>query len=78
MYFILQRGMHIVEQGKGFLSLIRSLNDAKAAALAIKSRFIGQYLNDVLELAKNFQFPIIIMPEELAFVELNYAVMEVL
>lgn len=63
---------------EGILSLIRSLNDAKAAALAIKSRFIGQYLNDVLELAKNFQFPIIIMPEELAFVELNYAVMEAL
>ena len=63
---------------EGILSLIRSLNDAKAAALAIKSRFIGQYLNDVLELAKNFKFPIIIMPEELAFVELNYAVMEAL
>ena len=63
---------------EGILSLIRSLNDAKAAALAIKSRFIGQYLNDVLELAKKFQFPIIIMPEELAFVELNYAVMEAL
>ena len=60
------------------LSLIVSLNNAKAAALAIKSRFIVQYLDEVLELAKQYQFPIIIMPEELAFIELNYAIMEAL
>lgn len=60
------------------LSLIISLNNAKAAALAIKSRFIVQYLDEVLELAKQYQFPIIIMPEELAFIELNYAIMEAL
>ena len=47
------------------LALIRNLNKAKAAALAIKSRFIGQYLKDALELAEEFRFPIILMPEEL-------------
>jgi len=60
------------------LSLIRSLNEAKAAALAIKSRFIGKYLKDALKLAEEFRFPIILMPEELPFIELNYAVMEAL
>ena len=60
------------------MALICSLNEAKAAALAIKSRFIGQYLEDVLKLADEFQFPIIIMPESLPFIELNYAVMEAL
>ena len=60
------------------LALIRNLNKAKAAALAIKSRFIGQYLKDALKLAEEFRFPIILMPEELPFIELNYAVMEAL
>lgn len=60
------------------LSLVKSLHEAKAAALAIKSRFIKEYMEDVLQLAKMYQFPIIIMPEKLPFVELNYAVMEAL
>ncbi len=60
------------------LALIRNLNKAKAAALAIKSRFIGQYLKDALKLAEEFRFPIILIPEELPFIELNYAVMEAL
>ncbi|RGS76341.1 PucR family transcriptional regulator [Coprococcus sp. AF21-14LB] len=60
------------------LSLVKSLNEVKAAALAIKSRFIGAYMDDFLKLAEEYQFPIIIMPEELPFVELNYAIMEAL
>lgn len=60
------------------LSLIKSLHDVNAAALAIKSRFIGAYMKDFLKLAREYEFPIIIMPEELPFVELNYAVMEAL
>lgn len=60
------------------LALIRNLDKAKAAALAIKSRFIGQYLKDALKLAEEFRFPIILIPEELPFIELNYAVMEAL
>lgn len=66
------------ENKERLLSLIHSLHEAKAAALAIKSRFIGPYIEDVLKLSEEYQFPIIIMPEELAFVELNYAIMEVL
>jgi len=60
------------------LSLIKSLHDVNAAALAIKSRFIGAYMEEFLKLAREYEFPIIIMPEELPFVELNYAVMEAL
>ena len=66
------------ENKERLLSLIRSLHEAKAAALAIKSRFIGPYMEDVLKLSEEYQFPIIIMPEDLAFVELNYAIMETL
>ncbi len=35
-------------------------------------------MEDFLKLAEEYQFPIIIMPEKLPFVELNYAVMEAL
>lgn len=60
------------------LSLIKSLHDVNAAAIAIKSRFIGAYMEEFLKLAEEYEFPIIIMPEELPFTELNYAVMEAL
>ena len=58
------------------MNLIRNLYEAKAAALATKYRYIGCFLDDAIKLANELQFPIILWPEDLPFIEMNYLVME--
>ena len=60
------------------MNLIRNLYEAKAAALATKYRYIGCFLDDAIKLANELQFPIILWPEDLPFIEMNYLVMEAL
>ena len=60
------------------MNLIRNLYEAKAAALATKYRYIGCFLDDAIKLANELQFPIILWPEDLPFIEINYLVMEAL
>ena len=54
------------------MNLIRNLYEAKAAALATKYRYIGCFLDDAIKLANELQFPIILWPEDLPFIEMNY------
>lgn len=58
------------------IQLIRSLHEAKAAALAIKPRFMEYFPTEALKLADELEFPVILIPEEVVFVELNYPIME--
>lgn len=58
------------------IQLIKSLHEAKAAAIAIKPRFMECFPPEAMKLADELEFPVILIPKDLPFVELNYPVME--
>ena len=67
---------YAIRNDKGaVLNLIRDLNEAGAAALAIKTRFFDHFPEEALKLADQLQFPLFFLNNALGFIEAVYPVM---
>ena len=67
---------YAIRNDKGaVLNLIRDLNEAGAAALAIKTRFFDHFPEEALELADQIHFPLFFLNNALGFIEAVYPVM---
>ena len=67
---------YAIRNDKGaILNLIRDLNEAGAAALAIKTRFFDHFPEEALKLADQLQFPLFFLNNALGFIEAVYPVM---
>ena len=76
--FYITTGYTYSNSEEEIIQLIRDLYDAKAAALATKYKYIGCSLEAAIKVADELQFPLILWPEDLPFIEMNYLVMEAL
>ena len=76
--FYITTGYTYSNSEEEIIQLIRDLYDAKAAALATKYKYIGCSLDAAIKVADELQFPLILWPEDLPFIEMNYLVMEAL
>lgn len=63
------------EEAHKLYSLVQDLNEKDAAALAIKSRFMEGFPEPVAGLAKQLGFPLILIPDDLPFIELSHPIM---
>ncbi len=68
-------GYAIRNDRNALLDLIRTLNEAGAAALAIKTRFFDDFPQAALELADQLKFPLFFLDNKAGFVEVVYPVM---
>lgn len=76
--FYITTGYTYSNSEEEIIQLIQDLYDAKAAALATKYKYIGCSLEAAIKVADELQFPLILWPEDLPFIEMNYLVMEAL
>ena len=58
---------------QALITLIESLSRAEAAALAIKTRFIGGVSETVRQCADALGMPLIVLPEQMPFIEISNA-----
>lgn len=68
-------GYAIRNDKRALISLIRSMNDANASALAIKTRFFEEFPKEALELADALNFPLFFLNNDAGFIEAVYPVM---
>lgn len=73
--FYITTGYAFRDDADKLCSLVKALNEKDAAALAIKSRFMESFPETVVKLAKQLDFPLILMPDDLPFIELSYPIM---
>ena len=58
------------------LEIIRDLHVADASALCLKTRFIGEISEEVIELANKLNMPLIEIPDYIPFVNINGPLMK--
>ncbi|MDO4274025.1 MAG: PucR family transcriptional regulator ligand-binding domain-containing protein [Eubacteriales bacterium] len=68
-------GYAIRNNKRALLDLIRSMNEANAAALAIKTRFFEEFPREALELADSLDFPLFFLNNDAGFIEAVYPIM---
>ncbi|MEJ8735796.1 PucR family transcriptional regulator [Mediterraneibacter sp. ICN-202921] len=72
---LITTGYAIRNDKEKLLDLIRDLHEADAAALAIKTRFFGEFPKEALKLADELHFPLFFLNNALGFMETVYPVM---
>lgn len=72
---LITTGYAIRNNKEAVLKLIRDLNEAGAAALAIKTRFFDQFPQEAVHLADELHFPLFFLNNALGFIEAVYPVM---
>lgn len=72
---VITTGYAIRNDKKALLSLIRAMNEANCAALAIKTRFFEEFPKEALELADSLNLPLFLLNNDTGFVEVVYPVM---
>lgn len=68
-------GYAIRNDRKALMTLIRSMNEAHCAALAIKTRFFSEFPKEALELADELKLPLFFLNNDSGFIEAVYPVM---
>lgn len=65
----------IKDDEEALLKLIEDLNDANAAALAIKTRFFREIPECIIPLANKLNFPVFFLEDEASFIDITYPIM---
>lgn len=68
-------GYAIRNDKKALLNLIRAMNEAHCAALAIKTRFFAEFPKEALELANSLSLPLFFLNNDAGFIEVVYPLM---
>ena len=77
-----RRGILVITTGyamknqQALQELIRSMHDADAAGLAIKTKFLGPITDEVIRLADELAMPLLEIPSDMPFVELTTPLMK--
>ena len=77
-----RRGILVITTGyamknqQALQELIRSMHDADAAGLAIKTKFLGPIKDEVIQLADDLKMPLLEIPTDMPFVELTTPLMK--
>ena len=77
-----RRGILVITTGyamknqQALQELIRSMHDADAAGLAIKTKFLGPISDEVIRLADELAMPLLEIPSDMPFVELTTPLMK--
>lgn len=72
---LITTGYAIRNDKEALLNLIRTLDEANASALAIKTRFFDDFPKEALELADELNFPLFLLNNNTGFIEVVFPIM---
>ncbi|MBC8571110.1 PucR family transcriptional regulator [Zongyangia hominis] len=75
---LITTGYAIKNDAGALIGLLRDMAQVQAAGLAIKTRFLGGFSQEIIELANELALPLIEIPPEIPFVDITHPLMKAL